>query len=477
MTELSDLIALVERLGRSAKGLVQEATDEHLSLLANASTATIIEAFAAQDSVKSEAQVESVKRYCRVELERRAQLEAMDKEFHAGEGAEDDVTPYHVSASGKGIDYGKLVKRFGSKMLTGDVVERLERLTKQPAHRWIRRGYFFSHRAFDEVLDCFERKEEFYLYTGRGPSSSAMHFGHLIPFMMTKYLQDVFGVPLVVQMTDDEKFLWKKDSKDAIGHVSDAYEMTRQNARDIIAIGFDPAKTFIFSDLHYVGHMWPNICSIARHMSGNQVKAVFGFDDAKNVGQFHFPAVQAAPSFSSSFPHIFGEQSNLTCLIPCAIDQDPYFRLTREVAPKLGFKKPALLHSKFFPALQGAQEKMSASSAVSAIYLTDTPEQIRDKIRQHAFSGGRDTPEKHRELGADLSVDVSIAYLEFFLDDDEELKRIKTEYGSGRMLTGEVKDILIRVLTDVVLRHQRAREAVTEGMIDAFFAVRDMRRK
>jgi hypothetical protein len=80
--------------------------------------------------------------------------------------------------------------------------------------------------------------------------------------------------------------------------------------------------------------------------------AVFGFDDAKNVGQFHFPAVQAAPSFSSSFPHIFGENSNLTCLIPCAIDQDPYFRLTREVAPKLGFKKPALLHSKFFPALQ-----------------------------------------------------------------------------------------------------------------------------
>ena len=32
--------------------------------------------------------------------------------------------------------------------------------------------------------------------------------------------------------------------------------------------------------------------------------------------------------------------------------QDPYFRMTRDVAPRLGFNKPALIESKFFPALQ-----------------------------------------------------------------------------------------------------------------------------
>ena len=68
-----------------------------------------------------------------------------------------------------------------------------------------------------------------------------------------------------------------------------------------------------------------------------------------------FPAVQAAPSFSSSFPFIFGGKKDVTCLIPCAIDQDPYFRMTRDVAPVLKFKKPALLHSTFFPSLQGKQ--------------------------------------------------------------------------------------------------------------------------
>merc|ERR1719412_1474435 len=112
-----------------------------------------------------------------------------------------------------------------------------------------------------------------------------------------------------------------------------------------------------------------------------------------------FPAIQAAPSFSSSFPSIFGKRSDMTCLIPCAIDQDPYFRMTRDVAPVLKYKKPALILSKFVPALQGAQTKMSASDPNSSIFLTDTPKQIKNKINKHAFSGGRDTVEEHRAMG------------------------------------------------------------------------------
>lgn len=37
------------------------------------------------------------------------------------------------------------------------------------------------------ILDVYEKKQPFYLYTGRGPSSEAMHMGHLIPFIFTKY--------------------------------------------------------------------------------------------------------------------------------------------------------------------------------------------------------------------------------------------------------------------------------------------------
>ena len=42
----------------------------------------------------------------------------------------------------------------------------------------------------------------------------------------------------------------------------------------------------------------------------------------------------------------------LRCLIPCAIDQDPYFRMTRDVAPRIKGHKPALIESRFFPALK-----------------------------------------------------------------------------------------------------------------------------
>lgn len=73
--------------------------------------------------------------------------------------------------------------------------------------------------------------------------------------------------------------------------------------------------------------------------------------------------------------------------------------MTRDVAPRLGHPKPALLHSVFFPALQGAQTKMSASNPNSSIFLTDTEKQIKNKVNKYAFSGGGDTIEAHREKG------------------------------------------------------------------------------
>lgn len=54
--------------------------------------------------------------------------------------------------------------------------------------------------------------------------------------------------------------------------------------------------------------------------------------------------------------------------------------MTRDISPKLGNYKPALIHSTFLPSLQGANTKMSASDINSAIYLTDTPKQIKNKV-------------------------------------------------------------------------------------------------
>jgi len=373
------------------------------------------------------------------------------------------VNPWEV----KGIvDYNKLIERFGSSPIGQDLIERFEKLTKKPAHPWLKRGVFFSHRDLKDILDLYETGKPFYLYTGRGPSSEALHFGHLVPFIFTKYLQDAFNVPLVVQMTDDEKFLWKDLT------LEECFKYTRENVKDIIAVGFDINKTFIFSNLQYVGTMYPNIVKIEKCVTWNQARGIFGFGESDNIGKVSFPAIQAAPSFSTSFPHIFPIKENIPCLIPCAIDQDPYFRMTRDVAPRLGFLKPSLIHSVFFPALQGLGTKMSASDPNSAIFLTDTKDQIKSKINKFAFSGGQITAEEQRKLGANLDVDVPYQYLRFFLHDDQKLEEIRVKYSSGEMLTGEIKAILIDVLSELVRRHQVARDAVTESIIDSFMAMR-----
>lgn len=66
-------------------------------------------------------------------------------------------------------------------------------------------------------------------------------------FSSHRWLQDVFDVPLVIQLTDDEKYLWKDLT------IEDCHRFAVENAKDIIACGFDVNKTFIFSDLDYMG--------------------------------------------------------------------------------------------------------------------------------------------------------------------------------------------------------------------------------
>lgn len=75
-------------------------------------------------------------------------------------------------------------------------------------------------------------------------------------------------------------------------------------------------------------------------------------------------------------------------------------------------------------------------------------------------------------MGADLAKDIPFQYLEYFLEDAEELMRIKKEYESGRMLTGEVKKILIKELQKLIGEFQERRKNVTQEVVEQFFAIR-----
>jgi tryptophanyl-tRNA synthetase len=357
------------------------------------------------------------------------------------------VTPWEVEGK---IDYGKIAGEFGLKEITDDILEKIKNFTGD-LHVLLRRRYFFAHRDLDVVLN--EAKTNgFFLYTGRGPSGP-MHIGHLIPFMFTKWLQDKFKVNVYIELTDDEKFLEPKRRLTLEETRKWAYE----NILDIIAVGFDENRTFIFQDTEYIRNMYPLAIKIAKKINFSTVKAVFGFTNETNIGLIFFPALEIVPTFFE----------DKICLIPAAIDQDPFWRLQRDVADALGKRKSAQIHSKFLPPLTGIEGKMSASKPETSIYLTDDEKTVKEKIYRYAFSGGQPTIELHRKLGGNPDVDVSFQWLKIlFEEDDNKLKKIEEDYRSGKLLTGELKDILIEKLVKFLQEHQKKREEAREKVKD-----------
>lgn len=372
------------------------------------------------------------------------------------------ITPWIVQ-SDTSIDYTKLIKKFDCSPIDNKIIERFEKVTKTKAHMWLRRGIFFSHRDLDVALDAYEKGEQVYLYTGRGPSSE-MHLGHMVPFMFTKYLQDAFNAIVIIQLSVEEKFYFKG------GELEKYCNLARDNAKDIIACGFDVDKTWIFSNLDAVGgEFYKNIVRLQSVTKENDVKSIFGLTLNNNIGELSWPCYQAAPAFSTSFPELF-DRKHVTCIVPMAIDQDPYFRLARDFSKKYkDYKKPVAIHSRFLPSLDGVNSKMSSTTTTKPIFLTDDEKTIRKKLKK-AFSGGQDDAVLHRKLGGNLDVDVSYQYLCYFLNDDNELERIAKEYKSGEMLSGQLKKITADVVWNFVKQHQVVRNTVTDSLLDVYFS-------
>ncbi|XXG82430.1 hypothetical protein AAC387_Pa10g0382 [Persea americana] len=115
-----------------------------------------------------------------------------------------------------------------------------------------------------------------------------------------------------------------------------------------------------------------------------------------------------------------GQWGFLALLVRIILERSVFqlFRMTRDVAPRIGYQKPTLIESSFFPALQGEPGKMSARDPNSAIYVTDSAIDISNKVKKYAFSCGQDSIDDHRKYGANLEVDIPVKYLGFFLEDD-----------------------------------------------------------
>lgn len=353
------------------------------------------------------------------------------------------VTPWEVSGD---VDYSKLVKQFGIKLIDQNLLKIMEKISGS-IHPYLQRRVFFAHRDLNWILGEYQKGNDFFLYTGRGPSGN-IHLGHIMPWIFTKWLQDTFNVELWFQMTDDEKFYFKENLS-----LEETNQLAYENALDVIAIGFDPKKTFIFSNIDMANTLYKYAAKIAKKITFSMIRATFGLNESSNIGQIFFTSMQAVPAILKSLI----EGKNVPCLIPHAVDQDPHFRIARDILPKLGYYKPASIQCIFLPGLK-QQSKMSTTTGIDAIFSTDSEKVVKKKVGD-AFTGGRGSAKEQKELGGDP--DVCSVYKYFFMMftlDNKELSETRNKCLNGERLCGECKSILIDKIATFLKNHQEKRD-------------------
>ncbi len=358
------------------------------------------------------------------------------------------VTPYEVKGR---IDYARLRELFGTQEVTPQLLAKVHHTVGGDLHPLLSRGIYYSHRDLGPLLDGFVNGRPFFLYSGRGPSGP-LHTSHLVAFDLCRWFQKRLGVPMYIQITDDEKF-WARSGLTP----EETEKWGMENLYDILALGFDPKRTHVFFDTRSISALYPLAVRVAQKVTYSTVKAVFGFKPSTNIGLVFYTALQSVPCFYPSW----AEGRSVPCLIPCGIDQDPHFRVTRDLAEGLGYPKPALLHSQMIPGLLGdAAMSTTGNSADNALFLNDPPKVVERKVR-NGFTGGRATVEEQRRLGATPEVcSIWALWRTRFAETDQKFAEITEGCRSGKLLCGECKSQLIERV-HAFYRHQaEAREKV-----------------
>jgi tryptophanyl-tRNA synthetase len=369
----------------------------------------------------------------------------MKKEF--------SVTPWEVSGD---IDYNKLAKEFG--------ISQIKELPKIFTDNVLfRRKVIFAHRDIQRVLEAIQQKKKFVMMTGLMPSGK-FHLGHMLLAQQMIFYQKL-GAKLYICVADLEAYNARGKSLKELRQVAiDQYLL------NYIALGLKPENVdFYFqserSNNSRKSNAYYRLASnFSRYATFNEFKAVYG---EITPGKMNASLIQAADMFHAQLPDF---ENPCPVIVPVGIDQDPHLRLARDIGTRYKDEKLIQLSSTyhlFLPALNGSG-KMSSSDENSYIAMTDSPEEVKKKINKYAFSGGQATIEEHRKKGGNPDVDVSFQYLRMFFEpDDKKLEKIYQDYKSGKMLTGELKTILIDKINSFLKEHQKAREKA-KSQIDKF---------
>ncbi len=364
------------------------------------------------------------------------------------------VTPWEVKGN---IDYDRLIQEFGLQKFK-EVPKQLEEFIHY------RRGIIFANRDFSRISDAIKNKKPFAMMTGLMPTGK-MHFGHKLLMDQVIFYQNL-GAKVYIAVADIEAYnnrnLSMKELKD---------NAVNDYLTNYVAMGLDLNKCdFYFqsarsNDGKKASAYYKLAGLLAKHATFNEFKAVYG---EITPGKMTSSLLQASDMLHPQLEEFNGP---IPTLIPVGTDQDPHIRLARDMSQKIkefGFIQLSSTYHVFMPGLSNG--KMSSSDITSFIALTDTIEDAEKKIKKYAFSGGQATMEEHRKKGGNPNVDVAYQFLRYGLEpDDKKLKAIYDDYKSGKLLSGELKQITIDKLKTFLEHHQKEREKAKKK-VDQFIS-------
>lgn len=312
------------------------------------------------------------------------------------------------------VDNEKLIKEFGAERLSSEC----------PDFYTFQTGVLASHRDFNKFFSALKKGEKCAIVSGLNASGS-LHLGHKAVFDTNLHFQKKYGIPVYIPISDDESYVSGK-----VPNQETALKNARQLAKELLAYGFNPKKTFFIIDQVYT-NIYNLAIKLSKKITLSEVKATYGYKNEDNPGLYFYPAVQAAHIL---FPQELGIKN---VLVPIGPDEDAHIRIARDISSRFNYNKPAILHSKFLPGIDGS--KMSKSKN-NAIFLLDDEKTIKRKISQ-SFSGGQKTLEEHKKKGGNPDVDVAFIYLKYLFLSPKESEKIAEKYKLGKMTTAEMKSL------------------------------------
>ncbi len=292
--------------------------------------------------------------------------------------------------------------------------------------------------------------------TGDRPTGK-LHLGHYVGSIENRLkLQNEYSGSCFYMVADVQ----------ALTDNADNPEKVRNNMREVVidnlACGLDPNKVNIFiqslvPEIAELTVFFLNLVTVARLQRNPTVKDEIkqkGFNESVPAGFFMYPVSQAADI-------LFAKAT----IVPVGEDQKPMIEQANEISHKFNS-----IYGEVFPHITAVIPKVArlrgldgnakmSKSLNNAIYLSDSDDEIRAKVKQMYTDPG------HIKITDPGKVEGNVVfeYLDIFDDRIEAIKDLKTQYEKGGLGDVELKNRLSEVLIKLISPIRERREELEKN--------------